>query len=56
VKVLAFSDLHRDLDRASKLVEMSSDADVVIAAGDLASVHEGLEETTCSHRSAHRRS
>jgi uncharacterized protein len=45
VKVLAFSDLHRDLDRASKLVEMSSDADVVIAAGDLASVHEGLEET-----------
>jgi uncharacterized protein len=45
VKLLAFSDLHRDLDQAAKLVEMSADADVVIGAGDFASVHEGLEET-----------
>jgi Icc-related predicted phosphoesterase len=45
VKLLAFSDLHRDLDQAGELVERSSDADVVIAAGDFASVHEGLEET-----------
>jgi Icc-related predicted phosphoesterase len=45
VKLLAFSDLHRDLARAEKLVEMSADADVVIGAGDFASVHEGLEET-----------
>jgi Icc-related predicted phosphoesterase len=45
VKLLAFSDLHRDLDQAARLVERSSDADVVIAAGDFASVHEGLEET-----------
>jgi Icc-related predicted phosphoesterase len=44
VKLLAFSDLHRDLDQASTLVERSSEADVVIAAGDFASVHEGLEE------------
>ena len=44
MKILAFSDLHRDLDQAAKLVELSSDADVVIAAGDFASVHEGLEE------------
>jgi Icc-related predicted phosphoesterase len=44
VKILAFSDLHRDLDQAAELVERSSDADVVIAAGDFASVHEGLEE------------
>jgi uncharacterized protein len=44
VKVLAFSDLHRDLNQAAELVERSSDADVVIAAGDFASVHEGLEE------------
>jgi uncharacterized protein len=43
--VLAFSDLHRDLDQAAKLVEMSGDADLVIGAGDFASVHEGLEET-----------
>jgi uncharacterized protein len=45
VKLLAFSDLHRDLDQAAKLVEMSADADVVIGAGDFGSVHEGLEET-----------
>jgi Icc-related predicted phosphoesterase len=45
MRLLAFSDLHRDLARAAKLVEMSSRADVVIGAGDFASVHEGLEET-----------
>jgi uncharacterized protein len=45
VRLLAFSDLHRDLVRAEKLVEMSAEADVVIGAGDFASVHEGLEET-----------
>jgi Icc-related predicted phosphoesterase len=43
--VLAFSDLHRDLDQAAALVDRSSEADAVIAAGDFASVHEGLEET-----------
>jgi Icc-related predicted phosphoesterase len=45
VKLLAFSDLHRDLDQGAKLVEMAGEADVVIGAGDFASVHEGLEET-----------
>jgi Icc-related predicted phosphoesterase len=45
VKLLAFSDLHRDLGQAATLVEMSAGADVVIGAGDFASVHEGLEET-----------
>ena len=45
MKLLAFSDLHRDLGQAAKLVEMSADADVVIGAGDFASIHEGLEET-----------
>jgi uncharacterized protein len=45
VRILAFSDLHRDLPQAATLVEMSADADVVIGAGDFASVHEGLEET-----------
>jgi Icc-related predicted phosphoesterase len=45
VKLLAFSDLHRDLGQAATLVEMSADADVVIGAGDFASVHKGLEET-----------
>jgi Icc-related predicted phosphoesterase len=45
MKILAFSDLHRDLTRGAQLVEMSAEADVVIGAGDFASVHEGLEET-----------
>ncbi len=44
MKLLAFSDLHRDLGQAAELVEMSSEADVVIGAGDFASVHEGLVE------------
>jgi uncharacterized protein len=44
VRLLAFSDLHRDLSQAEKLVEMSAEADVVIGAGDFASIHEGLEE------------
>lgn len=45
VKLLAFSDLHRDLSQAEQLVEMAAEADAVIGAGDFASVHEGLEET-----------
>jgi len=45
VRLLAFSDLHRDLDGAGRLVERSQEADAVLAAGDFASVHEGLEET-----------
>jgi uncharacterized protein len=45
VKLLAFSDLHRDLGQAAELVAMSAEADAVIGAGDFASVHEGLAET-----------
>ncbi len=45
MKLLAFSDLHRDLGQAAELVSMSAEADVVIGAGDFASVHEGLDET-----------
>jgi Icc-related predicted phosphoesterase len=45
VRLLAFSDLHRDLRQADRLVERSSEADAVAAIGDLASVHSGLEET-----------
>ncbi len=45
MRILAFSDLHRDLDGAARLVDLSAGADVVIGAGDFASVHEGLDET-----------
>ena len=51
MRLLAFSDLHRDLDQAVSLAERSSEADVVIAAGDFASIHEGLEETIGALRS-----
>jgi uncharacterized protein len=42
--LLAFSDLHRDLEQARELAARSAEVDVVIGAGDFASVHEGLEE------------
>lgn len=45
MKLLAFSDLHRDLAKAAALVRMSERAEIVIGAGDFASVHEGLAET-----------
>lgn len=45
MRLLAFSDLHVDLDQAERLVESSSHADVVVGVGDFASVHSGLEET-----------
>jgi uncharacterized protein len=45
LRILAFSDLHCDLAGAARLVERSRDADAVICAGDLASVHRGLAET-----------
>ncbi len=45
MKILAFSDLHCDLDQAETLTRMAADTDVVIGAGDFASVHQGLEET-----------
>jgi uncharacterized protein len=48
MRILAFSDLHRDLDQAAHLAGLSTDADIVIGAGDFASIHEGLEETTAA--------
>jgi Icc-related predicted phosphoesterase len=45
MKLLAFSDLHCDLDGAADLVEKAREADVVIAAGDFAKQHDGLTET-----------
>ncbi len=45
MKLLAFSDLHRDLEQAAVLVSLSADADLVVGAGDFASVHHGLEPT-----------
>lgn len=44
MKLLLFSDLHRDLAAAARLVDLSSQATVAVAAGDLATVHRGLDE------------
>jgi Icc-related predicted phosphoesterase len=48
VRLLAFSDVHRDLGAVERLVAASAEADAVIAAGDFASVHSGLEETVAA--------
>src|SRR3954471_10223649 len=45
MRLLAFSDLHCDLDQAARLVDAAADADVVVGAGDFASIHEGLNAT-----------
>jgi uncharacterized protein len=45
MKLLAFSDLHRDRDRARRLVELSGEVDVVLGAGDYATMRTGLEGT-----------
>ncbi|HYU59790.1 MAG TPA: metallophosphoesterase family protein [Solirubrobacterales bacterium] len=50
MKLLAFSDLHCDLVQAARLVETAAEADAVVAVGDLASIHSGLEETVAALR------
>jgi Icc-related predicted phosphoesterase len=45
MRLLAFSDLHRDRDRAQRLVELAREADVVVGAGDYATMRMGLEGT-----------
>lgn len=43
MKLLLFSDVHRDLEAAGELVDRSADADVVVCAGDLAGMRKGLQ-------------
>src|SRR6185437_12220367 len=45
MKLLAFSDLHRDQDLAERLVELAPEADVVLGAGDYATMRMGLAGT-----------
>jgi Icc-related predicted phosphoesterase len=44
VRLLAFSDVHRDDRRARTLADMAAEADVVVAAGDFADLHIGLDK------------
>ena len=50
MRLLAFSDIHTDLDRAQSLAEASREADAVAGVGDFASVHSGLDETIAALR------
>ncbi len=45
MKFLCFSDLHRNVEAAAKLVENSKNADVLIGAGDFATRRMGVEDT-----------
>lgn len=45
MKILAFSDLHRDAAMADTIVRQSRDADVVVGAGDFATCGLGLQDT-----------
>ena len=45
MKVLAFSDLHRDVDAVQRIVAESQQADVIIGAGDFATCGLGAEDT-----------
>ena len=42
VELLAFSDLHRDKESAERVVELAGRADVVVGAGDFATMRVGL--------------
>ncbi len=44
MKLLLFSDVHRDLSAVRQLVAQASDADVAVCAGDLAVMRAGLRE------------
>jgi Icc-related predicted phosphoesterase len=45
MRILAFSDLHRNRDAARAIVDASREADVVVGAGDFATKGTGLSET-----------
>jgi uncharacterized protein len=45
MRILAFSDLHRNTDAAREIVDASRDADVVVGAGDFATQGVGLRDT-----------
>jgi len=45
MRILAFSDLHRDQSTARKIVAASGGADIVVGAGDFATESEGIIDT-----------
>ncbi len=45
MKLLLFSDVHCSVEHCQALVKMSESVDIVVAAGDIANMRSGLEET-----------
>ena len=45
MKILAFSDLHRNCEMAREIAQASSEADIVIGAGDFGTQGEGTADT-----------
>lgn len=45
MKLLLFSDLHCDTEKAGQLVQLSRDADLVIGAGDIGNLRRGLDRS-----------
>ncbi|AOO81343.1 metallophosphoesterase family protein [Bosea vaviloviae] len=45
MRILAFSDLHRNKDIAQEILQASREADIVVGAGDFATKGVGLSET-----------
>ncbi|HJN51580.1 MAG: metallophosphoesterase [Pseudomonadales bacterium] len=45
MKLLLFSDVHCSVEHCQALVQMSESVDIVVAAGDIANMRSGLEET-----------
>lgn len=45
MKILCYSDLHRNREAASNLLAASADVDITIGAGDFATCREGLADT-----------
>ena len=44
MRLLVFSDLHRDKAAARSIVDRAEDVDVVVGAGDFAVMREGIED------------
>jgi Icc-related predicted phosphoesterase len=44
VRLLLFSDVHRNLEAVENLVEMSHDVDVVVGAGDFGTMRKGTDQ------------
>ena len=54
MKILAFSDIHRDTEAARSIVAASTDADVLVGAGDFANRGQGAGEIIEILRTANR--